>query len=227
MRVQWWLVAVAVASTSVSAIEGQGFQCAQACSGACAQATCSPASGPGGSCSCSSGALRLDQVTFAAYCHSWGTLQPTCTNVATPAANVSAAMDLLPNRDGMIEALMAQNPFAAALVEAARQGNLQGGGGPVQGLIHDIQYNAATGLVTNSPAIPFSGQVVAANSGGVAIDITVQGDLGSLGFLMSYAATTAPAAIVPTAIQGLVTSGGLHGNLSVTGAAGQSQALVW
>jgi hypothetical protein len=223
MRRERWLVMAFLLNTSAVAAGAQGLTCVQACGDACGQAMCAPARASG-SCGCGSGALRLDQNTFAAYCRSWGTLQTGC-DPPPLAANASSTTSLVPNRDEMVAAILPQNPFVAALVVAAMRDNAQGA--TVQGLLHDSQYDVASGITVHTAAVAFSGKLAAATSTGVQIDITVQGDLNSLTFLAGYCATAAPGAIAPAAVHGLATSGGLHGSLLVTSSAGQTQTLVW
>jgi hypothetical protein len=218
------LIALSAALAAVSA-SADGLRCNQVCNGPCLQAACAPGAGAA-ACGCSSGALRLDADTFAAFCRVWGAWHGGCS-AALPVASSIAPADPLPSRGAMLDALLQQNPFAAALIAATIQDDPQGTGASVQGLLHDSHYDEITGLVAHAPAIAFTGRVAAADPSTVAIDITVQGDLASLAFLDAYATAAAPAAVVPLAVHGAATSGGLHGSLTITGPGHSSQALTW
>lgn len=229
MYARCWAVGLALFIVAVAS-SAQGRGCTQECpGGVCGQAHCQSSSSAGGACACESGAVRLDENTFAAYCHAWGAVTASCTG-ASMAPDDAAALQLPPmqNADAMISALMAQNPYVTALVVATVQiASADFSGGPVSGTIHDSHYNTATGAVAHSAAVGFSGSLTTGSAGNGEIAITVQSGLSNLVWLTQYTASVAPDAVVPVSIRGTTSGGGEHGTLVVSGALGQTQTLQW
>ncbi len=223
-----YFVAAMILTAGARGALAQGLACHQDCSsGACLQAECAaPASGAG-FCVCSSGALPLTGGTYAAYCRAWGQPQPGCSQALPLGSPAILPAPQLPNASALATSVLSQNPFVAVLLGAMQDSNGNWTNAPVNGLVHDIAYDPTTGALSQGTAVPFAATATSSQSGGVQIDVAVQGDLGQLAWLAEYCSTAAPAAIAPTAIHGVVTAGGLHGSLTVMGTAGRSQTVQW
>jgi len=222
--------ALALAAGAQAAL-AQGMACQQDCvSGTCAQTECFAGGAGGGFCQCSSGSVPLGGGVYASYCRAWGVVRSGCGYATSAVDQFGNSMAVptpqLPNASAMSAALSSRNPFVAALVLA-----MQDGGSwvdaPMKGFLHDSHYDSGSGAVTHTSAVQFVAKAVATGAGGEQIDITVQGDAGQLGWLRQYCAMVAPAAVPPAQIHGVVTDGGLHGNLVAQSAGGQSQTIQW
>lgn len=224
-----WVVGLALIVMAVAS-SAQGIGCTQECpGGVCGQTHCQATGSGGGACACESGALRLDEVTFAAYCHAWGAVTASCTGASMAPDSPGALPSLpLPNADAMIAALMAQNPYVAALVVATVQiASANFSGGQVSGTIHDSHYNTATGAVAHSVVVGFSGSLTADGAGNGGIAIEVQAGLSNCAWLAQYTGSVTPNAVVPASISGRTSGGGEHGTVVVSGALGQTQTIQW
>jgi hypothetical protein len=224
---QWFVCALILAAGARGAL-AQGLVCQQACtSGVCLQSECALPAAGGGSCFCGSGAVPLSGGTYAAYCRSWGQPQPGCGQALPVSSVMTPPSPQLPAGSVMATPLFSQNPFVAVLIGAIQDGNGNWANAPVGGLIHDIYYDSGTGALAEGTAVPFSAATPLSQGGVTQIEITVQGDLGQLAWLTQYSATAAPTAIAPISILGVVSGGGSHGSLLVSGKAGQSQTVQW
>lgn len=219
-----------VLAAGAHAALAQGLVCGQDCSsGACMQSECTPPAAGSGSCECGSGSVPLGGDTYAAYCRAWGQWQPGCGQASPqgPAVNPTPSAAASAAGSTMAAALLSQNPFVALLVAAMRDGGGNWASGPVKGLIHDVHYDATTGQLSQGTAVAFAAAATPTAGGGIQVDIALQGDAGQLGWLKQSSLATAPAAVVPISIHGVVAAGGLHGNLVVLSTAGQSQTVLW
>jgi len=218
-----------VLAAGAHAALAQGLVCGQDCSsGACAQSECTAPAAGSGACECGSGSVPLGGDTYAAYCRAWGQWQPGCGQASPQGQSGNPpTLAVAPAGSAMDAALFSQNPYVGLLVAAMRDGGGNWASAPVKGLIHDIHYDAATGQLSQGAAVAFAAAATSSAGGGFQVDIALQGDAGQLGWLKQSSLATAPAAVVPASIHGVVTAGGLHGNLVVLSAAGQSQTVLW
>jgi hypothetical protein len=217
------LLGMGLFSFAAGEVEGAGLACLQSCSGsACSQVFCGPATGSG-FCECMSGALPWAATgTFAAYCT---TSTPLSTNNCAPPSPPGVSPSTkLPNATVMNLALMNQNPFVAALVRALQR-DAGWVTGPVEGVIHDSQYDSATARTSHEPAIAFAGQVTQIGSDSSQLDIVVAGDISQLRWMKRYSDSFG--AEPPRSIHGTVSGGGTHGSLQVLAATGAAQILQW
>lgn len=224
-----WAVGLTLFVVAVAGF-AQGQGCTQECTGGvCGQAHCQSTGSAGSACACESGAFPLDENSFAAYCHAWGAVTANCTG-ASVAPDAVAALPSTPlqNVDTMISALMAENPYVATFVVATvRIASADFSGGPVRGTIHDSHYDTATGVVTHSATVGFSGSLTTDGAGNGQIAITVQGALDHLVWLTQYTGSTTSGAIVPSSIRGTTSGGGEHGTVVVSNTQGQTQTIQW
>ncbi|HET9226676.1 MAG TPA: hypothetical protein VFR31_08415 [Thermoanaerobaculia bacterium] len=204
-----------IASAPASPAMAAGLSCLQERD---AQGTCGDAQG-NGSCECSFGALPWGETTSTTWCRTSGKPQPACRRPA-PADEQPEAQ--LPEAEAMARALESRNPYVATLVHTLQEGR-RWVDGPVNGILHDSDYDPTTGELSHSPALRFSGHVIQNGLGAAGIEITVAGDLGRLVHLKSQAGSAVP----PRTIQGTVTGGGLHGSLQVLGVDGRSETIQW
>ncbi|MGH2668333.1 MAG: hypothetical protein ACRDH5_04290 [bacterium] len=72
-----------------------------------------------------------------------------------------------------------------------------------------------------------SGLVVAGGVRAAQVQVTLQGDLGSLVHLRAQALALAPSALVPASVTGTVTDRGSHGTLVVAARDGKSETIQW
>ena len=231
MTLHSWLVGGMLMAASAEGVLAQGLACEQDCtSGACVQAECAAPAAGNGFCECVSGAVPLGADLYTASCRAWGTPRPGCRQAlppGQPSASTTSPTLQLPNASTMAAALSSQNPFVAGLIAAMQDGQGSFTTAPVQGLVHDIHHDSETGALSEGVAIPFTGQATPTQAGSVQVNIVVQGDVSQLAWLAAYCANAVPAAIAPTSVHGEVAGGGMHGNLSVLGSAGQSQTVQW
>jgi len=213
-----------------------GVGCQQDCAaGECAQTSCAGDSRDGGFCHCGSQAVVWTEGTYASWCRSWGRPTPgtSCPQVPTaedlekgPSLPVPGQPDLsLADADALVAGLTAKNPYVAALVGAL----LDDGSwvdGPFEGQIQDSHFDEEAGT-TQSPALRFTGQVVAGGIGAAQIQIDVTGDLRDLPYLGDYVRDLSPSTLVPATVTGTVTDRGLHGALVVTAPDGKAEAVQW
>jgi len=133
----------------------------------------------------------------------------------------------VPHADALAAALQSSNPYVATLVAAMLE-DQRWAEGAVEGLIHETRNDEQVGVVLHSQAIRFVGQVIQGGVGAAQLTMTVLGDLGTLGALSrASGGAGAKVPVAPRTIQGVITEGGLHGNLVVIGGNGQSETVQW
>lgn len=213
--------AALVGSVGSSAMAA-GLECSQDCSsGSCVQAMCGAATQGQGFCACRSGATPWSDSLYASWCSASGRPQPSCVETAGIAPARLAHADVLAN------ALQSRNPYVATLLTAMLD-DQRWADGPVEGVVHESRFDEQAGLGLHAPAIRFVGQAISGALDATQINVTVLGDLGTMGALSRELGNGgAGLPVTPRSIQGTITEGGLHGSLVVIGPNGQSETVQW